>query len=116
MLDQGRSLLLGTLRRYRSPANALRAANPELANALQSIGFQLDQLSTSRNRTPEQESVPRMPIRDYMLNTQRQLLNQWDELLEKIRALPGFEDFLTIPTYPKLQLAARDGPCHHSKH
>ncbi len=106
MLDQGRSLLLNTLQRYRFPVDRLRKFKRELADELQSVGTQLEELSTKQSGKVHANAS----TLDYALNTQRQLLERWDELLILVRAVPGFEDFLSPPSFPKLQAAAKDGP------
>jgi CHAT domain-containing protein len=47
---------------------------------------------------------------DFALAVQRKLVQQWESFLSDIRKIDGFEDFLGIPSYGKLQVAARGGP------
>ncbi len=103
MLDQGRSLLFGALQRYRTPLDDLRGADSKLAEQLQSVGAQLEQLSIVCGSQT-------LPHRDLRLNEQQRLLEEWRGLLIQIRSLPGFDDFLTVASFEKLQLAAKDGP------
>ncbi len=106
LLDQGRSLLLDSLHRYRTPLGDLRTVSPALASKLQSTGAQLERLSTFN-----QEEVPlNTPSRDYAFNTQRKLLGEMEALLGEIRSLPNFDRFLLPPTYENLKAAATDGP------
>jgi CHAT domain-containing protein len=108
LLDLGRSIILSTLQRYRTPLDRLRAVDPDLANQLRDIGSQLENLAMNRDRSA---SIPEhATVLDYALNTQRQLIQQWDDLVSRIHKLPGLEDFLGMPSYIKLQAAAEHGP------
>jgi CHAT domain-containing protein len=56
-------------------------------------------------------NIPRhVTALDHALYTQRSLIQRWDELISRIRKLPGLEDFLGMPSYAKLQKAAKHGP------
>jgi len=45
-----------------------------------------------------------------MIDRRMALAREWDELVDQVRALPGFEDFLRPPPLTKLLPAASDGP------
>lgn len=106
MLDQGRSVLLGALQRYRSPLHELRTIDSSIANELELLSAQLEQLSVYHNCSENPHSTPL----DYAFDMQRRLLTQWEERLTRVRTIAGFSDFLGMPSYEKLQRAATNGP------
>lgn len=87
-LEQSRCIVWGQLNDLRTPIDVLRAKDPELADdvvrvssALQdsgSLSIEDDDLATDSLTTEEVVKLAR----------------EWDELLEKVRTLPDFEDFL----------------------
>jgi tetratricopeptide (TPR) repeat protein len=108
LLDLGRSVFLSTFQRYRTPLEDLQALDSGLADELKAVGSQLENLSMLHNNAAE---LPRhITALDHALNTQRHLIKRWDALILQIRELPGFQDFLGIPSYLKLQAAAKHGP------
>ncbi len=106
MLEQGRRVLLSLLQEYRTAVDDLHKANSELADELYSIGSSLEELSSTATRW---ESLPHH-LRDELLVKQRALSEQRNATLDKIRLLPGFEDYLLPPEYEKLREAASEGP------
>ncbi len=105
--EQCRSVLLSNLQRYRSPVEDLRAVNPDLAEKIQWVGSQLEKLSSPKE-SPDGQTAGSTP--DHFLAEQQSLLEEWDERLQQIRSLPGFDDFMSTPSFTRLQTAARDGP------
>jgi tetratricopeptide (TPR) repeat protein/CHAT domain-containing protein len=108
LLDLGRSVFLSTLQRYRTPLDDLSALDSSLANELKDVGSQLENLAMLQNLAAKLPGY--VTALDHALNTQRKLIRRWDDLISRIRKLPGFEDFLGTPSYNKLQAAAEHGP------
>lgn len=96
-LEQGRGILLSQLLELRPDLRELRLHAPELADRFDAAR---QRLGTARPTAdgPQNWEHRRAAARD------------WDALLTRIRALPGFTDFLAAPALPDLLGAATDGP------
>jgi CHAT domain-containing protein/tetratricopeptide (TPR) repeat protein len=105
-LEQGRARGLSeTLERDHSDLTQLQQTNPDLFNQYQDITDQLRNLEaydrqhmTDDNR----ESLIQKSQRSAAIN----LRQQFDTLIQEIRQFPGYEKFLTSPTFEDIQLAA----------
>ncbi len=106
MLEQGRQVLLSSLQKYRTPLNELREVSPGLADELNSLSAGLDALSS----TAAQWEALSYIRRDQLRLKQRKLSDLWDEILRRVRFIPGYEEYLLPPPYAKLQSAADQGP------
>ena len=99
--EHGRCSVWSQLNNLRTPLDALFACDPEAASnmlrvsrALENAGFQGDLVAQYQGEiTIEQK----MSLQD-KANTHVKLTQEWNELLTKIRILPGFEDFLQPPS------------------
>ena len=105
-LDHGRSIVWGQLLQLRTPVDELREVEPELAGRLIQISHDLEQASTQNKFMDRNE---RLSI-EQAAQQHRRLAKQWDELIEKVRAVRGFEDFLRPKKLQELRNAARLGP------
>ncbi|CAE7230857.1 unnamed protein product [Rhizoctonia solani] len=86
----------------RSPLDQLHSSDPDLATQLKAIAAQLYN-SNFEIQTP--------PMTPEQVGQQRlHLANQYQNLLDQARQLPGFEDFLQPVKANKLVRAARNGP------
>ncbi len=96
-----------SIQQYRSPLDNLRLVDTDLADELQSAGSQLETFSTWNTRSPAGRfrSSP-----DAARATHRKLLVRWNELLARVRSLPGFKYFLDVLPYHELQHSAKGGP------
>ncbi|KAG8946134.1 hypothetical protein FRC03_001476, partial [Tulasnella sp. 419] len=104
-LEQGRRLLWAQMGRYRTPLDALKQVNPELADRFSLISNQLEVSATvSRSEESSKQSV------EEQASEYRHLVDEWDAVLEEIRQVKGFETFLQAPDFNTLRLASRDGP------
>ncbi|KAF8908143.1 CHAT domain-containing protein [Gymnopilus junonius] len=96
-LEQGRGLVWGQLNSLRTPLDDLRAKDPNLADDVVRVASALE-TSAYRPREdvgPEEANLEKMRQRyEDEASTHMQLAQKWDELLEKVRKLPDFEDFL----------------------
>jgi tetratricopeptide (TPR) repeat protein/CHAT domain-containing protein len=130
-LEQGRTLLWAQVRRFRHPIEELRGANSELAVEFEAISRRLELLALSGENAPVMDSGddPRIVTRDRViprgagssfrqipevydaqLREQRKLSEQWNAVVEKIRCIDGFSNFLKAVPFTTLQSAAADGP------
>jgi tetratricopeptide (TPR) repeat protein len=87
LLELARGVLWAQLLDTRAGLSGLRAVAPELADRLAGVQSELD-------------GGPGGP----------EAATAWDELLDEVRALPGFESFLAPPKENELRAAAKDGP------
>ncbi|KAG8944893.1 hypothetical protein FRC03_001873 [Tulasnella sp. 419] len=103
--EQGRNLLWSQMSRYRAPLQRLHDIKPELADEFTRLSQQLEQSVslTSMSDTSRRLSVDE--ARKY-----RRLSDEWDDVVEKIRGLDGFSNFLMPPSYATLKQAAANGP------
>ncbi|KAG8751240.1 hypothetical protein FRC14_008048 [Serendipita sp. 396] len=104
-LEQGLSIVWTQILQLRTPVDQLRAVEPELADRLLHVsslldqGIQGDKARSDHSRSPEEEA------RQY-----RALAKERDDLVEKIRSLPKFHDFLKPLGLQSLAGAAKEGP------
>ncbi|ARQ67809.1 CHAT domain-containing tetratricopeptide repeat protein [Streptomyces marincola] len=97
LLEQGRGTILGHLFESRGELADLRSAHPEAADRLVGLRERLDVLSLSpeeRDSTDERHA----------------LAARWEEEVARIRSLPGFADFLALPSLDALLAGAERGP------
>ena len=93
LLELGRGVLLGRGLIHQGQVAELRARAPELAERFGELRAALDS---------GDDSVP--------TDVRHALAEEWDQLLDRIRALPGFESFLLPPPTAQLLEQAQLGP------
>jgi tetratricopeptide (TPR) repeat protein len=114
LLEQGRGVLLAQALETRGDVSPLRAADPALAAQFEElreamVGAGRASVAVPVELGPEDEIRTRNAA--VRLAEQRQAqARAWDDLLERIRALPGLEGFLRPPDTAELLAAAVDGP------
>ena len=94
--EQGRSIVWQNLLGLRTPIDDLRATHPQLADKIRDIARQME-ASTS-------QTVSNADIRS------AQLVIAWENAVEEVRKLPGFEGFLRAKTFSQLSHVAHEGP------
>lgn len=100
LLERGRGLLLSRRIEARADLGALRAAHPAQAHEFERLTELLaDPAATATGAVPERTRLAG-------LHASRDL----DELIGRIRALPGFHDFLRPLDGDRLRALAADGP------
>lgn len=99
LLEQARGVIWSQLLDAGEGLTALRAVDPEAAD-------RLVELDTALRRRPDDPDPWQRRIADRRLH----LAQERDELLDRIRALPGFTHFLRPPRAADLRRAAADGP------
>ncbi len=108
-LDQGRSLLLGALKKNRSSLtliDTLQDRRPDLAAGLALVATQLEEHAMMYEQP---EPLHNTSFHD-AYRTQRNLVDKWEEQLTEIRSIAGFKHFLSTPSYDELREAASQGP------
>ncbi|CAE6457124.1 unnamed protein product [Rhizoctonia solani] len=117
-LEDARCVVWNQSLMLRSPLDELRSSHSDLATGLQEVANKLHSASSetresralaSRSTTPEQ-----------IAQEHRRLAQEYSDLLHRVRALPGFKDFLRPIKADELMRATRHGPvvvinCHASR-
>ncbi|KAH9171427.1 CHAT domain-containing protein [Lactarius sanguifluus] len=124
-LERGRALLWSEMRHLRTSIDQLMQAHPQLAHNFAAVNRDLEELTKSippshklsvdDGATDDSRAVD--PFGRFLLK-QRGLLKERDNLILQIQALPGFQSFLTSPSFDTLRSAASSGPAviiNHSK-
>ncbi|KAJ7495562.1 TPR-like protein [Mycena latifolia] len=113
-LEQGRSIIWGQVLSLRTPIDDLKRTQPNLAEELIFYSTQLtrDSIRSGAAEVPDQgltvsfDSVPqRFHARQFHVFAQKR-----DEVINRIRKVPGFERFLMPKPISELSLAATRGP------
>ncbi|KAH9018666.1 CHAT domain-containing protein [Lactarius pseudohatsudake] len=116
-LERGRALLWSEMRHLRTSIDQLQQAHPQLAHNFAAVNRDLEEvtksippsleLSVDDGATDDARAVD--PFGRFLLK-QRSLLKERDNLITQIQALPGFQSFLTPPSFDTLRSAASSGP------
>ncbi|KAJ7719833.1 CHAT domain-containing protein [Mycena metata] len=118
LLEQGRTMLWSRMRGYRHPIDDLRAVNTSLADQFRTASAELEHTAlalqqrftvfppTSIN-SPSQVSNIQI---DSRLRDHRILSENWTRILNDIREVDGFADFLRTPSLSTLRAVASEGP------
>jgi tetratricopeptide (TPR) repeat protein len=104
-LEQGRSIVWTQILQLRTPVDELREVNPDLADRLLKTSRLLEQRSGPSGISDEAVQSIEEQGRQY-----RSLTMEWESIIEQVRSLPDFEDFLRPPSSYHLINAARNGP------
>ncbi|KAG8899722.1 hypothetical protein FRB99_006471 [Tulasnella sp. 403] len=107
-LEHGRVLLLTQLSRYRTPLDALREVNSGLAERFSRISRQLDALASVAGGTIGVQTA-KNTFEDN-LSRYRRLTAEWDQVVDEIRHVEGFQTFLQPTPFAHLKKAAEHGP------
>ncbi|KAK0474432.1 CHAT domain-containing protein [Armillaria novae-zelandiae] len=105
-LETGRAIVWGQLHNLRSPIDFLSSEHPDLAERLSQVTIALEETTIRGVNTEYFKDFTVAEVGKKHLN----LATEWDGLVEEVRALPGFEDFLAPKRFAKLKNAAKLGP------
>jgi len=114
-LEQGRGLFWSEMRGFRTSIDRLRVVDSTLAGKFAAINRELEELTTSvspdawRNDL-RVEGLSGMDPFSNLVAKQRKLLEDRNNIINEIQALPGFERFLMAPSFDTLRSAAAHGP------
>ncbi|MFG1947264.1 CHAT domain-containing protein [Nonomuraea sp. NPDC048826] len=106
LLEQGRGVMLAQVIGDRAARDRLRAAAPELADRLGEVHGELD----AAERMELHDDLAPGADRGRLLDHRHVLARRRREVLEEIRQLPDFVDFLRRPRVSGLLRAAEEGP------
>ena len=106
LLEQGRAVLWSKLRSYRHPLDKLRTIDKGLFDRFEILSDQLECLAMS----VESRLSASGPSFEAKMQQHRILSEKWDAVVDKIRQIDGFEDFLRAVPFATLQTAAAEGP------
>ncbi|KAI9435387.1 CHAT domain-containing protein [Lactarius psammicola] len=125
ILERGRALLWSEMRQLRTSVDQLLQADPQLADKFAAVNHDLEELTKSippsHGLNVDDGGADDLRAVDpfgRLLLKQRGLLKERDNLISQIQALPGFNSFLTSPSFDTLRSAASSGPViiiNHSK-
>ena len=114
LLEQGRAVLWSKLRGYRHPLDKLRSIDRELFDQFETLSGQLECLAMSVESrllsSESSESNMKRPSFEAKIQQHRILSEKWDDVVDKIRQVDGFTDFLRAVPFATLQTAAAEGP------
>jgi len=128
LLEQGRSVLWTQALNLRSDLADLADKAPDLAERLDRIRAILDSPIPEETAHPSESAsgsglvVGRTRQEQDAVELRRRKAREWDEVLAQVRAMDGFEHFLSAIPYAELAVAAAGGPVvivnasHHGCH
>jgi tetratricopeptide (TPR) repeat protein len=100
-LEQGRSIVWNQILQLRTPVDALREVNPDLADRLLRVSRVLDRGIEEKGGIGSTEEA----AQQYRASTM-----EWESILKQIRSISNFEDFLKPMKASRLRDAAQNGP------
>ncbi|KAA1477031.1 TPR-like protein [Dentipellis sp. KUC8613] len=107
-LEQGRAIVWGQMIHLRTPVDDLEATEPTLAKQLRDVSHQLERAGYPQSSGSVADTTDRLSVQQEV-DLQHKLAARWESLIETVRSLPGFENFLRPRTIAELSLAAQDG-------
>ncbi len=124
-LEQGRALLWSELRGLRTSIHHISGVDRLLAEKFTQINLELERLtmsvlpseSTDANNDAANDGEGPDPFGRLMMK-QRKLLEERDNIIFRVRSLPGLQNFMTASSFDSLRSAASHGPViiiNHSK-
>ncbi|KAH9014462.1 CHAT domain-containing protein [Lactarius hengduanensis] len=116
-LERGRGLLWSEMRHLRASIHQLLQPDSQLGQRFAAVNRDLEELTKSVPPSHEL-SIDDGPADDLravdpfgrLILKQRGLSKERDNLISQIRTLPGFDSFLTSPSFDTLRSAASSGP------
>ncbi|QKX59520.1 uncharacterized protein TRUGW13939_06654 [Talaromyces rugulosus] len=104
LLEEGRGFILGLLFEVRSDIADLRQKHPDLA-------AEFEQMRDSLDSTAAYGDLESMATQLSLDLTQRgKIAKDFDDVVDRIRRVEGFENFLLAPSVAELKSAASTGP------
>ena len=108
LLEQGRVILWSKMEQYEHPLDQLRQVNRELADRLQTLSIEREHISASS--TPRSGLLDNEGPMDAQIRRNRILSEDWGNVVERVRTINGFSNFLRAVPFVTLQAAAAEGP------
>jgi CHAT domain-containing protein len=104
-LEQGRAILWSKMQGFRHPLDKLREIDGDLADEFDRVSRELEHHAT----TFDIEPLP-PGFYDRQTKKHRILSERWDQVVQRIRHIKGFANFLQAVPFTSLQLASAEGP------
>ena len=112
-LERGRGLLWSEMRGLRPSIDQIRLADSNLADNFSAVNRELEKLTMdlSLNNNVDGNNIDEgMDPYGHGIIRKQKLLDDRENLITQIRALPGFDTFLKPPSFGTLSSAASHGP------
>jgi hypothetical protein len=113
-LERGRSLLWSEMRGLRTSLDQIGSVDPHLADNFAAINRELEMvtlaISSKSNVDGRDSDIDAVDPFGRRVVRQRKLLDDRENLILQIQALPGLDTFLKPPSFDTLRSAARHGP------
>ncbi|KAH9980706.1 CHAT domain-containing protein [Russula compacta] len=117
ILERGRGLIWSEMRGLRTSIDQLRAVDLPLAHKFAAVNRDLEALTMSGSSRPSmnnlQVAIDRGDGMDpfgRLVVKQQKLVEERAQLISQIQSLPGFETFLSPPSFDTIRSAASRGP------
>jgi len=108
LLEQGRVILWSNMEQYRHPLDQLHQVDRELADLLRTLSAEREHISvSSRSRLLDIEGPM---VLDAQMQRNRILSEDWERVVEQVRTIMGFSNFLQPVPFATLRAAAAEGP------
>ncbi|THU88185.1 hypothetical protein K435DRAFT_969583 [Dendrothele bispora CBS 962.96] len=107
-LEEGRSIVWKQLLQLRTPLDELHQQYPDIANELSRVSQALDNAGTSNLQSIDSEIKHKSAEEE--AQNHRDLAARYEKLLQEVRELDGFSNFLRPKKFSELGPAARNGP------
>lgn len=107
LLERGRGVIAGILMDLRGDPADLQREHPDLAKEFIALR---DQLASQVDASDSFTSIDHVASWDDQVRKRRAADQDLNELIQRIRAKPGFKDFLLLPSEKELLEAAKPGP------
>ena len=112
-LEQGRGLLWSEMRGLRASIDRIHLADCNLADRFSMVNRELETLALTfslNNNIDANNGLEGMDPYGHGVIRKQKLLDDRENLITQIRALPGFDTFLKPPSFDALRSAASHGP------
>jgi CHAT domain-containing protein len=113
-LERGRGLLWSEMRGFRTSIVQLHGVDSLLAEKFAAVNQGLEEITTSIPPTvwmnDSDDDQETMDPFGRLVVKQRKLLEERNDLIFQIQALPGYERFLMVPSFDTLRSVAAHGP------
>ncbi|QRW08597.1 hypothetical protein RhiLY_07596 [Ceratobasidium sp. AG-Ba] len=105
--EEGRSVVWKQILQLRTPVDELSRVAPELARSLRVIGRDLELAGSQELHETHMMDLPHSQQSGQRL---RNLAEQWDDVVRRVRAVPGYHEFLNPMKASSMTKAAHSGP------
>jgi hypothetical protein len=104
LLEQGRAILWSKIEGYRYPLDQLRQVDSELADHLESLNLQLQNLALSpKSGSFDSDSSITPTSFEAQMREPSYLVRKWEKVVERVRQVEGFDNFLQAVPFSTLK-------------